>query len=597
MPPTKFTQEEIEQYYRIRLDRAAFHHVKGNEYRAKCILHGGDNSSCLWVNVETGGFFCFSCQAKGGGIYSFEQEILRRESTSGQSPESGSITESIHQILGTPFVHRVYAEDVSVKPKGSGWDRSQARDFYVYQDELGNELYRVWRFVDRNGNKVTPPDHACACQKNKDAECEPGCVNGRVWGAKEVRRVLYRLPDVIQSSLCFVVEGEKDANNLSRALALYISKNHGFKLGNLILDRVSVTTNMGGSSGWKQEYEYGRFFTGKMVVKLGDNDEAGRMHDSEVCKDVSRFALHLFTLSLPVDEKGDITDYLQNHSIDDLIKLLELERKPYAVAKTKHVEVGEQNEQRIVLVHPVDLGREADAKCDWLVDGLIERGQRGLVVAPPKVGKSLMFLDMAVSLASMTRFLGANPYPRPVKTAIISREDGPELVKRRLSQLAAGRGLTLNDINPFIVVNTVRQSSSFHIDSQKEMEEMAEWLRAAQVEFCVIDVLNRLHFQKENSSDDMTRVMIKFDELAALSGAQICVIHHLARAGNVKGSTSIEGWADFICKLEQDAGDESIKTVTMKTKASGLIEPRTVKYWQSEDQKQSRILLVTKMEK
>lgn len=122
-------------------------------------------------------------------------------------------------------------------------------------------------------------------------------------------------------------------------------------------------------------------------------------------------------------------------------------------------------------------------------------------------------------------------------------------------------------------------------------------MKAEQVEFCILDVLNRLHFQKENSSDDMTQVMAKFDELAALSGAQICVIHHASRAGNSRGSTSIEGWADFICKLEADATDESLKTVGMRTKATGLIEPRTLRYWQSQDRSQSRIILVTKIER
>ena len=598
MSLSQFTQSEIEQYYRIRLDRAGFHHVKGNEWRSRCILHGGDNPNSLWVDIATGGFFCFSCQKKGGGIYSFEQEILRGESASGQAPETGKVTESIHTVLGTPFVSRVYQEDIPTKAKGTGWDRKQAQDYYVYQDELGRELYRVWRFVDRSGNKVTPPDHACACQRNPDAECEAGCVDGRVWGAKDVRRVLYRLPDIIQSSFCFVVEGEKDVNNLSRALALYISRTNGFKIANLLLDRVGVTTNMGGSSGWKPEYEYGKYFTGKVVVKLGDNDAPGRLHDAAVCKDVSKYALQLYTLELPVKEKGDISDYLKDHTIEELIKLMESSLKKWEVAKPKETKVGDKNEPRVVLVHPVELtGRDSKPQIDWLVDGLIERGQRGLVISPPKTGKSLLFLDMCVSLASQTRFLGVEPSNHPIRTAIISREDGPELVKRRLTQLAAGRGLSLEQVNQYILVNTVKQSSSFHIDSQKELEEMAQWLKAGRVEFCVVDVLNRLHFQNENSTDDMTKVMIKFDELASLSGSQICVIHHLGRTGNSRGSTTIEGWADFICKLEQDPIDESLKTVTIKTKAQGLIAPRSVKYWQSDDKNQSRILLVEKVER
>jgi hypothetical protein len=40
-----------------------------------------------------------------------------------------------------------------------------------------------------------------------------------------------------------------------------------------------------------------------------------------------------------------------------------------------------------------------------------------------------------------------------------------------------------------------------------------------------------------------------------------------------------------------------LKTVTIKTKAQGLIAPRSVKYWQSDDKNQSRILLVEKIER
>ena len=82
---------------------------------------------------------------------------------------------------------------------------------------------------------------------------------------------------------------------------------------------------------------------------------------------------------------------------------------------------------------------------------------------------------------------------------------------------------------------------------------MSEWLRMMEVEFCVIDVLNRLHDQQENSSDDMTKVMQRFDELRAKSGAQICVIAHTNKAGGIKGSTSIAGWGDWIVRLEQNA--------------------------------------------
>lgn len=586
----QLTPEQIEQYYRIRLDPFKLRHAKGMEHRARCPLHGGSNPTALWVDLAEGNFFCFGCQQKGGSAYTFEQQMLRVESGSPQAPGHDEVMRSLEQVLGTPFVQRVHTELIE-RGKTAGWDRKQARDYYRYTDELGEELFTVWRFVDRTGKKVTPPDHPCVCRRNPEAECEAGCNEGRVWGAKGLRRVLYRLHDVIQSSLVLVVEGEKNANDLSRALAAYIAKEKGLSFGELTLDRVAVTTNPGGATAWKKEFGFGKYFQSKIVVKLGDNDGPGRVHDRDACTDIAPYALKLFSLDLPVGEGEDISDYLEKHSVEDFLKLLPT-RKEFELPKHRQPTI-ETLEQRIVLVKPSELVTEdAVQGGDWLVEGLIERGTRGLVVAPPKTGKSLLFLEMVLCLATQKSFLGARPYHRPVKCAVISREDGPTIVHRRLMQLGAARSLTLYDIDRNIVVNTAKQSASFKIDRQQDLDEMADWLKMMEVEFCVIDVLNRLHDKQENHSDDMTKVMQKFDELAAKSGAQVCVIHHTNKAGGVKGSTSIDAWPDYIARLEQDVNDDTVKTLYLKTKLSGAVVPRTIRYWQSDDQKTSRLQLV-----
>jgi predicted ATP-dependent serine protease len=166
------------------------------------------------------------------------------------------------------------------------------------------------------------------------------------------------------------------------------------------------------------------------------------------------------------------------------------------------------------------------------------------------------------------------------------------MVYRRLKQLATGHNLDEREIDRNLLVNTIEQSDRFKIDRGEDISEMADWLKMMGIEFCVIDVLNRLHDQQENSSDDMTKVMQQFDELAARSGAQICVIHHTNKAGGVKGSTSIEGWADYIVRLEQSPDDDAVKTLYLKTKSIGAAVPRNIRYFQSDDQAVSRIQLV-----
>jgi len=87
------------------------------------------------------------------------------------------------------------------------------------------------------------------------------------------------------------------------------SEKRGLPLGAMTLDRVAVTTNPGGATAWKREYGYGRYFTGKVVIKLGDNDGPGKLHDRDSCADIATHPLKTFTLELPVSEGEDVSDF------------------------------------------------------------------------------------------------------------------------------------------------------------------------------------------------------------------------------------------------------------------------------------------------
>ncbi|GAA3758491.1 AAA family ATPase [Terriglobus aquaticus] len=578
------TPQQIEVYFLQRLDPYRIRHSRGNEYRSRCPFHGGSNVTALAVNLEDGLYFCHACGAKGKGIGEFEMHLQKAES--GSMPPIADALRAAEQVVGTPFERRVHQEPVI--GKRSGWNRKQARDRYIYTDETGNEMFSVWRFVDAAGNKVTPPDHPCGC--SPDSECQE-CEGGRVWGSKGVRRVLYRLPDVLQSLVVFVVEGEKNCNDLSRALGTYLAKARGLAVGALTVDRVGVTCNPGGAKAWKPEYGYGRYFQGKIVIKLGDNDESGRQHDEDVCRDVAPFASQVFRLALPVGEGEDISDFLQEHTVEDLLQLLP-NRVAWQQPAPQHALVKDNLVPRALLVKPSELVRNESEGGDWLVDRLIPRNSRGLVIAPPKTGKSFFFLDLAIALATCGRVLSLPSLGRPVRTAIISREDGPQLVSERLRGLARGRNLDWSDVDRNIRINTVQQSQTFRIDNDEDLTEMAEWLRGEGIEFTVLDVLNKLHGGEENSANDMTKVMARFDELARLSGSQVCVIHHTNKGGGARGSSSIAGWADTIFRLESDESDERLKRLFVQTKFGSTPTPRLMRYVEDTAARSSRIEMV-----
>jgi hypothetical protein len=131
---------------------------------------------------------------------------------------------------------------------------------YDYTDERGTLLYQVVR-LDPKGFR----------------QRKPNGKGGWTWKVGKVRRVLYRLPDVITTKELVIVEGEKDADT-ARAL--------GF-----------IATTSGAAGSWTDEFSVQ--LCGKRVTVIGDADETGRRHAQRVARSLFGKTESLKLLELP----------------------------------------------------------------------------------------------------------------------------------------------------------------------------------------------------------------------------------------------------------------------------------------------------------
>ena len=144
---------------------------------------------------------------------------------------------------------------------------------YSYTDFFGEEVYQVVR--------MKPKDFR---QRHKEGD-------KWVWNMDGVERILYHFPDVQKAQMVIVVEGEKDADNLTAL---------GF----------CATCNVGGAGKWMDGYT--ETLEGKDVVICGDNDEAGQKHVELVFNSVAKVARTVRLLKLPKADK-DISDFIQHY--------------------------------------------------------------------------------------------------------------------------------------------------------------------------------------------------------------------------------------------------------------------------------------------
>jgi 5S rRNA maturation endonuclease (ribonuclease M5) len=168
---------------------------------------------------------------------------------------------------------------------------------YDYTDESGNLLYQTCRYQPKDFRQRRPDGKG-----------------GWIWNLDGVRRVLYRLPEVLKAQTVCVAEGEKDCDNLAEL---------GFV----------ATTNPMGAGKWRDEYS--NTLRAKSVAvfgDVGDADAKGEKHTSEVIQSLTGQAKSIKHVRLP-DRFHDVSDYIASLPPDEVRDII---RK--LIAETREVE-------------------------------------------------------------------------------------------------------------------------------------------------------------------------------------------------------------------------------------------------------------------
>lgn len=233
---------------------------------------------------------------------------------------------------------------------------------YSYTDALGREVYQAVRL------------------KPKSFRQRHGKDGSWIWNMDGVERVLYRLPAVMAAACIWIVEGEKDADNLSEL---------GF----------CATCNVGGAGKWLDGYNDA--LAGKEVVVCGDNDEPGKKHVELVFESVSKKAKAVRLVSLPSNVK-DVSDFIAAFKERAKAMLEEMAQTatPHVggmslpIYSMADIEPRYASQVRANQTHAVDLGL-------WLPSlkklRPLPLGSLVLIVGDTAVGKTMLLQNIAMA--------------------------------------------------------------------------------------------------------------------------------------------------------------------------------------------------------
>lgn len=201
---------------------------------------------------------------------------------------------------------------------------------------------------------------------------------------------------------------------------------------------------------------------------------------------------------------------------------------------------------------PVDWGtfdRDHQA-VSWMVADIWGESEVGFISGHPKSYKSWLALDLAVSVATGTRFLGAFASKKH-NVLLIQEEDPKPVLQERLTMVGSSKGLigweentdgTLDmwyelPDNLYIISN-----QGFTIN-EEWLEQLEEWIKERDIKLVIIDPLMMVAeaVDEFKAFEFMAQILKPLKRLRSRTNAAIVVVHHHTKGGETSGAKAMYG--------------------------------------------------------
>jgi hypothetical protein len=172
----------------------------------------------------------------------------------------------------------------------------------------------------------------------------------------------------------------------------------------------------------------------------------------------------------------------------------------------------------------------------YLIDGMLQRGDTALVSAPPKLGKSFFWGNVAISLGTGTPFLGRETSKSNV--LIIDLELRKDVAIDRLIGIAQGRGFEKVPENVYLW-SLARHTYDLDAICEALKDELENLPKMDLVVVDPIYVLDRGDNFDENSAHSVTRLLTALEKLTTEQDSALGLCHH-TRKGNLNKTDSLD---------------------------------------------------------
>lgn len=185
-----------------------------------------------------------------------------------------------------------------------------------------------------------------------------------------------------------------------------------------------------------------------------------------------------------------------------------------------------------------ELAAEVDARGprQWLIRGVWPAADYGVHGAEPKAGKTWNAVDLAVSVASGTPWLGTFPIDTPGPVILFAGDGGEGNLVRRLRAVANARNVIADDLPIYVCTRAP------HLGDVGHMHILESRVTAIRPALVILDPFY-LSAGGANGADlyAMGQLLEKPQHVCQSAGAALLCVTHFNRNANVKGAARFTG--------------------------------------------------------
>jgi hypothetical protein len=191
----------------------------------------------------------------------------------------------------------------------------------------------------------------------------------------------------------------------------------------------------------------------------------------------------------------------------------------------------------------------------WLIDQLWTDRAVGVIGGGPKLGKSWLALDMAVSIASGTPCLGAFKVHSSGPVLLYAAEDSAVALRGRLETLTRIRQLDFESLDVRVIT-----AASLRLDRIEDQDRLEATVALHRPVLLILDPLVRVHAIDENVAGQVAALLGYLRALQRKHGVAIGLVHHVRKnvssatgAGySLRGSGDLYAWLDSFLYLRKN---------------------------------------------